>query len=81
MRFLEDKNTRAWGDLSEEPRVFPSFQPGNIRLLTVVDHRGPFLSPKKTARTWFGCEQLERLNLGDLSSRSLKLRAGRQITV
>ena len=47
MRFLEDKNTRAWGDLSEEPRVFPSFQPGNIRLLTVVDHRGPFLSPKK----------------------------------
>jgi len=37
-------------------KSFHPFQCGNIKLLTIVDHRG-LLEVKKTARNRFGCEQ------------------------
>src|SRR5438876_3719039 len=45
----DNKHSRG-GELSEQPKVFPPFQPGNIKLLTVVDHRASLSSNKDCSR-------------------------------
>ena len=52
-----NKHSLPGADLTEQPKAFPTFQAGNIELLTIADHHGLF-ELKKTARTWRGCEQL-----------------------